>query len=134
MQDVIIIGARCAGSPLAMLLSRKGYRVLVVDKAQFPSETVSTHLIWQAALARAKRWGLLEKIAGLGAPPIRTVSFDAAGVAFSGSPPPIAGIDYAVAPRRTRLGKLLGDAAIQTGATVNQGCYVSEIRMEDRRG
>ena len=50
MQDVIIIGARCAGSPLAMLLSRKGYRVLVVDKAQFPSDTVSTHLIWQAAL------------------------------------------------------------------------------------
>src|SRR5436190_517292 len=30
--DVIVVGARCAGSPTAMLLARKGYRVLVVDK------------------------------------------------------------------------------------------------------
>src|SRR2546428_13573319 len=107
MYDAIITGARCAGAPLAMLLSRMGYRVLVVDKAQFPSDTVSTHLIWQAGLARAKRWGLLEGIAGLGAPPIRVVSFDAGGAAFSGSPPALDGIDYAVAPRRTRLAKLL---------------------------
>ena len=51
MVDVIVVGARCAGSPLAMLLSRKGYRVLLVDKARFPSDTVSTHVIWQAGLA-----------------------------------------------------------------------------------
>ena len=37
-----------------MLLARKGYRVLLLDKARFPSDTVSTHLIWQAGLARAK--------------------------------------------------------------------------------
>lgn len=34
--DVIVVGARCAGSPIAMLLTRKGYKVLVVDKATFP--------------------------------------------------------------------------------------------------
>ena len=84
MNDVIVVGARCAGSPLAMLLARKGYRVLLVDKAQFPSDTVSTHVIWHAGLARAKRWGLLDRIAGLGAPPIRTMRFDAGGAAFSG--------------------------------------------------
>jgi len=39
MHDVIVIGARCAGSPTAMLLTRKGYRVLVVDRATFPSDT-----------------------------------------------------------------------------------------------
>ena len=43
--DVIIVGARCAGSPTAMLLARKGYRVLVVDRATFPSDTVSTHIV-----------------------------------------------------------------------------------------
>ena len=42
--DVIVVGARCAGSPTAMLLARKGYRVLVVDRATFPSDTMSTHL------------------------------------------------------------------------------------------
>ena len=37
--DAIIVGARCAGSPTAMLLARRGYKVLVVDKAAFPSDT-----------------------------------------------------------------------------------------------
>ena len=39
--DVIIVGARVAGSPLAMLLARQGYRVLLVDRATFPSDTIS---------------------------------------------------------------------------------------------
>jgi hypothetical protein len=45
MYDAVIVGARCAGSPTAMLLARKGYRVLVVDRATFPSDTLSTHLV-----------------------------------------------------------------------------------------
>jgi flavin-dependent dehydrogenase len=32
----IIVGARCAGSPLAMLLAREGYRVLVVGSRDVP--------------------------------------------------------------------------------------------------
>ena len=47
MYDLIVVGARCAGSPLAMLLARKGYRVLLVDKATFPSDTLSTHTLAQ---------------------------------------------------------------------------------------
>ena len=47
MYDAIVIGARCAGSPAAMLLARKGYRVLLVDRAFFPSDTISGHVIWQ---------------------------------------------------------------------------------------
>jgi flavin-dependent dehydrogenase len=45
MYDTIIVGARCAGSPLALLLARKGYRVLLVDKATFPSGTLSSHTL-----------------------------------------------------------------------------------------
>jgi flavin-dependent dehydrogenase len=133
MYDVVVIGARCAGSPLAMLLSRKGYRVLVVDKASFPSDTVSTHVIWQAGLARAKRWGLLDAIGKLGAPPIRTVRFDTGEFAISGSPPPLDGIDYAVAPRRILLDKVLVGAAAQAGAEVRKRFYVSEIVFDDGR-
>ena len=43
MYDAIVIGARVAGSPTAMLLAQRGYRVLLVDKASFPSETLSSH-------------------------------------------------------------------------------------------
>jgi flavin-dependent dehydrogenase len=59
MYDAIIVGARCAGSPTAMLLARKGYRVLLVDRTAFPSDTISTHIIWQPGVARLERWGLL---------------------------------------------------------------------------
>jgi flavin-dependent dehydrogenase len=37
MYDALIVGARCAGSPLAMLLARQGARVLLLDRATFPS-------------------------------------------------------------------------------------------------
>ena len=46
MHDAIVIGARCAGSPTAMLLARRGFKVLLVDKATFPSDTISTHILW----------------------------------------------------------------------------------------
>jgi flavin-dependent dehydrogenase len=46
MYDAIIVGARCAGSPTAMLLARRGLKVLLVDKATFPSDTISTHILW----------------------------------------------------------------------------------------
>ena len=54
--DAIVIGARCAGSPTAMLLARRGHRVLVVDRATFPSDTVSTHLLHPPAVAALRRW------------------------------------------------------------------------------
>ena len=57
MYDAIVVGARCAGSPTAMLLARKGYRVLLVDKATFPSDTISTHFIRLPGVARLKHWG-----------------------------------------------------------------------------
>src|SRR6266513_1344729 len=62
--DAIVVGARCAGSPTAMLLARKGYRVLVVDRASFPSDTLSTHLIHAPGVAALQRWGLLVDAAG----------------------------------------------------------------------
>ncbi|HXF60055.1 MAG TPA: FAD-dependent monooxygenase, partial [Caldilineaceae bacterium] len=62
MYDAIVVGARCAGSPTAMLLARKGYRVLLLDKAGFPSDTLSTHYIHQPGVACLKRWGLLDKV------------------------------------------------------------------------
>ena len=55
--DAIVVGARCAGSPTAMLLARKGYRVLVVDRATFPSDTLSTHFDPRPGRGRAAAAG-----------------------------------------------------------------------------
>src|SRR5690242_3682708 len=60
--DVIVVGARCAGSPLAMVLAARGHRVLLVDRSTFPSDTVSTHVIHPPGVAALRRWGLLDRV------------------------------------------------------------------------
>ena len=132
MYDAIVVGARCAGSPLAMLLARKHYKVLVVDKATFPSDTLSTHLLHPPGVAALKRWGLLDRLLATGCPPIDTYAFDFGPFALSGSP----GTDeapVAYAPRRTVLDKLLVDAASEAGAEMREGFSVDEILSDDGR-
>jgi flavin-dependent dehydrogenase len=59
--QAIIVGARCAGSPMAMLLARKGYRVLMVDRANFPSDTLSTHVVQPLGAAAAHAAEVLKR-------------------------------------------------------------------------
>jgi 2-polyprenyl-6-methoxyphenol hydroxylase-like FAD-dependent oxidoreductase len=129
--DVIVVGARCAGAPTAMLLARKGYRVLVVDRASFPSDTVSTHLVHAPGVAALRRWGLLEPVIASGAPPIDTYSFDFGPFTISGTPRPDDGISSAYAPRRTVLDKILVDAAAAAGAEVRERFTVDEVIVTD---
>ena len=128
--DAIVIGARCAGSPTAMLLARMGHRVLVVDRATFPSDTLSTHLLHPPGAAALKRWGLLDRLAATGCPPIDTYAFDFGPFTLSGAP----GTDdspVAYAPRRTVLDKLLVDAAAEAGAEVREGFTVEDLVIDD---
>ena len=119
MYDVIVVGARCAGSPAAMLLARKGYEVLLVDRATFPSDTLSTHFIQQPGVALLARWGLLDAVLDGGAPPITRATV---GIAESGDGetfdiPEVPGVPGTLSPRRTRLDKLLVDAALEAGSS-----------------
>ena len=131
--DAIVVGARCAGSPTAMLLAQKGYRVLVVDRSTFPSDTVSTHFIHAPGVAALRRWDLLDKIVATGCPPVVTYSFDFGPITISGTPLPADGHSTAYAPRRTVLDTLLVDAASSAGAEVREGFTVDEIVFEDGR-
>jgi 2-polyprenyl-6-methoxyphenol hydroxylase-like FAD-dependent oxidoreductase len=130
--DAIIVGARCAGSPTAMLLAKQGYKVLVVDKATFPSDTISTHLIHPPGVAALKGWGLLDRLLATGCPPIDTYAFDFGPLTISGAP---GTIDFPVAysPRRTVLDKLLVDAAAEAGAEMQEGFTVEQLVIEDGR-
>jgi 2-polyprenyl-6-methoxyphenol hydroxylase-like FAD-dependent oxidoreductase len=130
MYDAIVVGARCAGAPAAMLLARKGYKVLVVDRATFPSDTVSTHLLQPEAVAALKRWGLLDRVVETGVPPIHTYSFDFGPFVLRGSPA-IDGVPATYAPRRTVLDKILVDAAREAGAEVREGFSVQDVLFED---
>ncbi|MGH8774364.1 MAG: NAD(P)/FAD-dependent oxidoreductase [Jiangellaceae bacterium] len=128
--DAIVVGARCAGSPTAMLLARAGHRVLVVDRATFPSDTISTHLVHPPGVAALRRWGLLERLEATGCPPIDTYAFDFGPFTISGTP----GTDdtpAAYGPRRTVLDKLLVDAAAEAGAEVREGFTVEEVVIDE---
>jgi flavin-dependent dehydrogenase len=129
--DAIVVGARCAGSPTAMLLARKGYRVLVVDRAEFPSDTLSTHLIHAPGVAALSRWGLLEEVVATGCPPIESYSFDFGPFTIGGTPRPIDGNTTGYAPRRTVLDKILVDAAAAAGAEVRERFTVDDVVVED---
>jgi 2-polyprenyl-6-methoxyphenol hydroxylase-like FAD-dependent oxidoreductase len=130
--DAIVVGARVAGSPTAMLLARKGHRVLLVDKATFPSDTISTHLIHAPGVAVLRRWRLLDRLIDTGCPPIRDYSFDFGPFAIKGAP----GTEeepVSYGPRRTVLDKLLVDAASEAGAEVREGFVVEDVVFEDGR-
>jgi 2-polyprenyl-6-methoxyphenol hydroxylase-like FAD-dependent oxidoreductase len=130
--DVIVVGTRCAGAPTAMLLARKGYRVLAVDRATFPSDTISTHILHPLGVAALSRWGLLEQLKATACPPIHTYAFDFGPFTIAGAPG-TAEAPVAYCPRRTLLDKLLVDAAAQSGAEIREGFTVEKILIEDGR-
>ena len=133
MYDAIVVGARCAGAPTAMLLARAGARVLLLDKAQRGTDTLSTHYIHQPGIKRLADWGLLERLQATGCPPIRRYTFDVGPFALSGSPPPIGDVDAAYSPRRYVLDRLLVEAAEEAGVEVRHGVQVDHVDIEQGR-
>src|SRR6185312_11696424 len=93
MYDVIIVGARVAGAPTAMLLARRGLKVLVVDRATFPSDTLSTHQVQLPGVARLARWGLLDAVLEAGTPVTRDVRFDQGDAVITGRYPGYQGVE-----------------------------------------
>ncbi len=136
--DVVVVGARAAGAATAMLLARAGHDVVVVDRAQLPSDTTSTHSLVRGGVVQLSRWGLLDEVLDSGAPPIRSVLFQQYG---EGATQPLrltvkdkSGVDMMLAPRRYILDAILADAAVRAGATLLTGTTVSDvIRGDDRR-
>ncbi len=133
MHDVIVIGARVAGSATALLLARRGHRVLVLDRASFPSDTLSTHQVQVPAVARLHRWGLLERVVAAGTPATRRVRFDPGPVVLEGRVPECDGVDALYSPRRLLLDGILVDAARESGAEVRERFVVEDLLVEDGR-
>jgi flavin-dependent dehydrogenase len=131
--DAIVIGARVAGSPTAMLLARKGYRVLLLDKTTFPSDTMSTHAIAPVGIARLKRWGVLDRVIRSNCPPVPHWLIDVGPFALDCFPPPVDGITDSYIPRRKVLDTILVEAAGQAGVEVREGFTVQEILMENEQ-
>jgi 2-polyprenyl-6-methoxyphenol hydroxylase-like FAD-dependent oxidoreductase len=125
--DAVIVGARCAGAATALLLARRGLRVLVVDRARRGSDTLSTHALMRPAVVQLHRWGLLDALVAARTPPIRRTIFHYGADRVAVTLRPAAGTDALYAPRRTVLDSVLLDAAEQAGADVLTGVTVRDL-------
>jgi 2-polyprenyl-6-methoxyphenol hydroxylase-like FAD-dependent oxidoreductase len=129
--DVVVVGARAAGAATALLLARLGYDVVLVDRAVFPADTLSTHQIARTGVVALHRWGLLDAVLAGGAPAIRQVSFTAAGESITRAIKFKSGVDFLVAPRRYILDTLVADAAARAGADLRFGVAVDGVCLDD---
>ena len=132
--DAIVVGARCAGSPTAMLLARQGHRVLLLDRSRFPSDKrISTHFIMRPGVAALGRWGLLERVAKLGAPAVREYAVDFGPLQITSDCPDDGLASACYGPRRFLLDQLLLDAALEAGVEFREDFTVQGLIRENGR-
>jgi flavin-dependent dehydrogenase len=131
--DVIVVGGRVAGASTAMLLARNGHRVLLVERASMPSDTVSTHALLRTGVLQLTRWGLIDRLTEAGTPPVRDIvlGFDDERIEFQVRNEH--GIDTFYGPRRYILDGMLFDAAEEAGADVLDQTPMKDL-LWDRHG
>jgi flavin-dependent dehydrogenase len=126
--DAIVVGARAAGAATAMLLARAGKRVLLVDRARYGADTLSTHALMRAGVMQLHRWGVLDRIREAGTPAIRRTHFHYGNEVVPVRMSEQHGVDALFAPRRTVLDPILVDAAWDAGADLVYGARVTGLR------
>src|SRR5215471_590650 len=132
--DVVVVGGRCAGSPLAALLARAGLSVALVEQARFPRDTLSTHTFQSAALTFLQRLGVLSAVRATGAPIVnhldpRQGDFRAR-VPWPRLPGEVGGV---LSVRRLLLDPILMEAALDAGAEVWMGAKVTALVRDGGR-
>jgi flavin-dependent dehydrogenase len=142
--DVVVVGARVAGAPAAQELARAGRRVIVLDAGTFPSDTLSTHVIFPTCVAELNALGALEPLLASGSPTMPDVLINHGGVDVHWHYTPVDGFDYGMCPRRTTLDNILVQTARAAGAEVREatkvtglewkGGRVTGVQWQDRKG
>ena len=132
MYDVIIVGARCAGSALAMLLSRQGAKVLLLDRATFPSDIPHGHLIYRHGPRRLQRWGVLDRLTAR-TPPIRSMLFDVGDFPLVARELVEDGVALGYGPRRKTFDGCFAEIAVESGAELRTGVCVTDYLIEGGR-
>jgi 2-polyprenyl-6-methoxyphenol hydroxylase-like FAD-dependent oxidoreductase len=119
--DVVVVGGRLAGAATAMLLARRGLRVVVIDHSCSLTDTLSTHAFMRGGVLQLHRWGLLDRVKAAGTPPVRVTTFTYADTSVPVRIEPKHGVHALYAPRRTVIDPILAHAATEAGAEVRIG-------------
>ena len=127
-RDAVIVGARCAGSTLAIALADRGWDVLLVDRDTFPSDTVSTHFMYPNTVARFEELGILDTLLGSHEVPFLASRVVGLGHHVEGLYTPIAGFDRGMGPRRVALDAAMVETALaKSGVTGRFGTRVVDL-------
>lgn len=133
MTDAIVVGGRCAGSAAAIALAHAGREVVVLDRARFPADTLSTHLLFAGGVAELEALGARERVEALGPPRLPLAHVGAHGLGVTAGYSPIGGIDYALCVRRPGLDAALRETARAAGAELREGVRVTGLVREGGR-
>ncbi|MPZ92823.1 MAG: DUF664 domain-containing protein [Actinobacteria bacterium] len=128
--DAVVVGARCAGSVLAIRLARAGWDVLLVDQARFPSDTVSTHFMFPNTLARLERLGVMKRLRAAHDIPQLLFSWGVLGQTVAGSFTPVDGYERMSCVGRVVLDHALVETAVEAGASTRFGVGVTGLVTE----
>jgi flavin-dependent dehydrogenase len=130
--DAVIVGARCAGAATALLLARAGARVLLVDRGDYGTDTLSSHALMRGAVLQLHRWDVLPAIVAAGTPAVRSATFSYREQDVLVPIEPRHGVAALYAPRRKLLDRILVDAAADSGAEVRHGVRVDDVIVDAR--
>ena len=131
--DAVVVGARPAGAATAAALARAGRRVVALDRARFPSDTLSTHLLFAGGVAELARAGALARVEELGAPRMPEALMGGAGVEVRARYTSVEGIDYGLCVRRPGLDAALVATAREAGAEIRERAKVTDLVWRDGR-
>jgi 2-polyprenyl-6-methoxyphenol hydroxylase-like FAD-dependent oxidoreductase len=126
-KDAVIVGARCAGSTLAIALAERGWDVALIDRDTFPSDTVSTHFVYPNTLSRFQQLGVLDNLFATHQVPLLEFRVIGLGHEIAGPCTSIGGFDRGMGPRRLALDKAIVDTALQAGADGRFGERVVDL-------
>jgi 2-polyprenyl-6-methoxyphenol hydroxylase-like FAD-dependent oxidoreductase len=131
--DVMIIGARCAGTATAIGFARAGRRAIAIDRARFPSDTLSTHVNFPSAVAELAAVGALDRVLAHDPPKCTHGMVQADEVQCLQRFPEVDGIDYGLCVPRPELDLALVETAREAGAEVRERTSLEEILWTDGR-
>lgn len=125
--DAVVVGARCAGSPLATRLAEQGWKVLLLDREPPPANTLSTHCLFPNTLARLAELGAMQRIEAEHRVNLIEYGIRTLGREVSGAFTPIGGFDRAATITRPVLDKALLEVAVAAGAETRFGEKVTGL-------
>ncbi|MFJ8267237.1 NAD(P)/FAD-dependent oxidoreductase [Peribacillus asahii] len=126
--DVIIVGARCAGATLAISLAEAGFQVLLLDRATFPSDTLTTNTFFNNTTAIFREIGVLDQLLETNVTPVQTIKFQFEDTVIEGPIPKVDGEDTAYSIRRKYLDHiLLQHAKTKENIKMIEGIRVTEV-------